>query len=259
MNLFLKHLWVIVLLSSCLDIEQLSDDSTFSQTDTSTDQADQIENETQTEITTQTHSDTTVQTQTESTDSQQTLFIQVKASLNTLNDPLPKTYYFEVIVPARENYEIALNQQVVTTATAGLGDIIGPASGLRSTHTKVLQSIMIEQSGTYNIAVQNEIETQFYSVDIANSECLSNQQYYDQYVKNSTNQCLNCHSQTGSAPYSFSSYLDIENYIEGHHTTFAAQPGKTYHGGGKRFEQNDSMHQRFLNLQHRIVNNWVCL
>ena len=88
---------------------------------------------------------------------------------------------------------------------------------------------------------------------------LNNKAYSEQYIEASLDQCTLCHHEGGPAPDSFISFTGAWTYIEANNSHFATQLGETYHGVGLCFEQSNIIDQRFLNLETRVVNHWVCL
>ncbi|MCJ8312070.1 MAG: hypothetical protein HRU38_03840 [Saccharospirillaceae bacterium] len=221
---------------------------------------DQTQTQTQTQTETETETETQTDIQIEIPVVSQTVYIQEKESLNNSDLFFPKLFYFEVLVPARSEYQILVNNDVIIEATSGLGDLLGPASGLRSSHNKILYSVILDSRNAYNVAVTRNAEKQSIDVNFEQQNCIDNQTYFTQMIEPKLTQCLGCHSDNSnnSAPYSFESYLQVENYVSGHPNMISIQPTKSYHGGAQHFEENDNTQQAFKLLEYRIQHNWLC-
>jgi len=191
----------------------------------------------------------------------QTIYIQEKTTLNNFLPTVPRLYYYDVIVPASTQYQVYVNDDLAVDDVSGVGDLVGPASGLRSSHARISQAVYVVTSGAQEISVVQGAEKQSLAFEIAEQACQTNESFFTQYVQSKLSQCLACHSDSSnnSAPYSFETFDDVAYYISGHTNMLSTQPTKSYHGGGERFAENDVTSQAIQILEYRVDNNWMCL
>lgn len=191
----------------------------------------------------------------------------VKSVFDTTNNtPYPSAVYLKLKGNAQSTFDISDNQTVVESGTLPIGDLIGPASGLRSAYSQIERVIVLPENTDHVLAFSiNAPDQEFDSAEltlaVAGKNCMSNQTFFTTYIESELdNNCGSCHSNIGTASgWSIDEgFSGLSDYAADRGEVFYERPTSQYHGGGRRWDLDDDEVLRMAEFVYRSKNGFVC-
>jgi len=184
----------------------------------------------------------------------------------TNNTPFPTAVYLKLKGNALSDFDITDNQTAIESGALPIGDLIGPASGLRSAYSQIERVIVLPENTDHVLSFAiNTPDQEFDSVEqtlsIAGKNCMSNQTFYFTYIENElSNSCGSCHSNRGTASgWSIDEgFSGLSDYAADRGEVFYERPTSQYHGGGRRWDMDDEEVLRMAEFVYRSKNGFVC-
>ena len=185
---------------------------------------------------------------------------------STNNTPFPTAAYLKLKGNALSTFDITDNQNSIESGSLPIGDLIGPASGLRSAYSQIERVIVLPENTDHVLSFSiNTPDQEFDSVEqtlsIAGKNCMSNQTFYFTYIERElNNSCGSCHSNrgTGSGWSIDEGFSGLSDYAADRGEVFYERPTSQYHGGGRRWDMDDEEVLRMAEFVYRSKNGFVC-
>lgn len=180
--------------------------------------------------------------------------------------PFPTAIYLKLRGNALSTFNITDNQTSIESGSLPIGDLIGPASGLRSAYSQIERVIVLPENTDHMLSFSiNTPDQEFDSVEqtfsIAGKNCMSNQTFYFTYIERElNNSCGSCHSNRGTASgWSIDEgFSGLSDYAADRGEVFYERPTSQYHGGGRRWDMDDEEVLRMAEFVYRSKNGFVC-